>query len=91
MIQQQGNICQLSGDITLETVPDILDQLRPLIQSGVDTLDCSGIKNVDSSALALVFSCRREAQIKSQTLNITGLPQRLLNLASLYGVADQVA
>lgn len=91
MIQQQGNICQLSGDITLDTVPDILDQLRPLIQSGVDTLDCSDIQNVDSSALGLIFSCRREAQLKSQTLDITGLPQRLLNLASLYGVADQVA
>jgi phospholipid transport system transporter-binding protein len=46
---------------------------------------------VDSSALGLIFSCRREAQLKSQTLDITGLPQRLLNLASLYGVADQVA
>ncbi len=91
MIQQQGNICQLSGDITLDTVPDILEKLRPLIQSGVDTLDCSGIQNVDSSALGLVFSCRREARLKNRTLNITGLPHCLLNLASLYGVADQVA
>jgi phospholipid transport system transporter-binding protein len=91
MIEQQGNICRLAGDVTLDTVPDILDRLRPLIQSGVDTLDCSGIQNVDSSALGLIFSCRREARQKNKQLSITGLPRRLLNLASLYGVADQIA
>lgn len=91
MIEQQGNVCRLSGDITLDTVPRILEQLQPLIQSGVDTLDCSAIQSVDSSALGLIFSCRRAALQKKQELRITGLPARLLNLASLYGVADQVA
>lgn len=91
MIERQGNVCKLSGDVTLDTVPDILNQISPLIQSGVDTLDCSGIQNVDSSALALVFSCRRLARQYNQMLTIIGLPPRLLNLASLYGVADRVA
>lgn len=91
MIRREGNICQLSGDVTIDTVPDILDQLRSLIQSGVDTVDYSGVQNVDSSALGLIFSCRREARLRNQTLKITGLSQRVLNLASLYGVADQVA
>jgi phospholipid transport system transporter-binding protein len=90
MIEQHGNVCRLSGDITLDTVPQILEQLLPLIRSGVDTLDCTAMRNVDSSALGLIFSCRREALKRSQTLNINGLPARLLDLASLYGVADQV-
>ena len=90
MIDQQGNVFRLSGDITLDTVPQILEQLRPLIQSGVDTLDCTDIHNVDSSALGLIFSCRREACKKNKTLRINGLPARLSNLAALYGVADQV-
>jgi phospholipid transport system transporter-binding protein len=91
MIERQDNICRLSGDVTIETVPGMLDELRPLIQSGVDTLDCSGIQNVDSSALGLIFSCRREARNKQQILRIASLPAKLMNLASLYGVADQVA
>jgi phospholipid transport system transporter-binding protein len=90
MTEQQGNVFRLSGDITLDTVPQILEQLRPLIQSGVDTLDCTDIKSVDSSALGLIFSCRREAYKTKQTLKIKGLPARLSNLAALYGVADQV-
>jgi phospholipid transport system transporter-binding protein len=91
MIERQDNICRLSGDVTLDTVPGILDELLPLIQSGVDTLDCAGIGNADSSALGLIFSCRREANQRNQLLKINELPARLLNLASLYGVADQVA
>jgi phospholipid transport system transporter-binding protein len=90
MIEQHGNVCRLSGDITLDTVPRILEQLLPLIQSGVDTLECKEMQNVDSSALGLIFSCRREALKKSQVLKISGLPARLFDLASLYGVADQV-
>lgn len=91
MIERQGNICRLSGDVTIDTVPRILEELRPLIRSGVDTLDCSEICNVDSSALGMIFSCRREARKNNQSFAINGMSARLLSLAALYGVADQVA
>lgn len=90
MIERQDNLCRLGGDVTLDTVPDLLEKIRSLVRSGVDTLDCSGIKNVDSSALGLVLACKREALAQQRSLKVTGLPPSLLSLASLYGVAEQL-
>ena len=90
MIERQDSICRLGGDVTLETVPAMLDKIRPLIRSGIDTLDCSNVQNVDSSALGLILACKREAIIHQKSLKITGLPESLHGLASLYGVVDQL-
>jgi phospholipid transport system transporter-binding protein len=90
MIEREANLCRLSGDATLETVPDLLEKLRPLVQEGVDTLDCAAVNNVDSAALGLILACKREAATRQQHLKVTGLPQSLLSLASLYGIADQL-
>lgn len=90
MIERQDTLCRLGGDVTIDTVPELLQQIRPLIRSGVDTLDCSAIKNVDSSALGLLLACKREALADQKRMTLTGLPPSLLSLASLYGVADQL-
>jgi phospholipid transport system transporter-binding protein len=90
MIEREGNLCRLGGDVTLETVPELLEKIRPLVQAGVDSLDCSDIKNVDSSALGLILACKREAMAQQKGLKVTGLTASLLSLASLYGVADQL-
>ncbi len=90
MIERQDNLCRLGGDVTLETVPAMLEKIRPLIRSGVDCLDCSNVKNVDSSAIGLILACKREAVAQQKSLKLTGLPNSLLSLASLYGVADQL-
>ena len=90
MIERHDNLCRLGGDVTLETVPGMLEKIKPLIRSGVDNLDCSEVKHVDSSALGLILACKREAMTQQKDLKITGLPNSLLSLASLYGVADQL-
>lgn len=90
MIEREANLCRLGGDVTLDTVPDLLEKIRPLVQSGVDTLDCAAIVNVDSAALGLILACKREAAARQVKFRVTGLPPSLLGLASLYGVADQL-
>lgn len=90
MLEQQGTLCRLDGDVTLDTVPGLIEQVRPLIRSGIDTIDSSGVKSVDSSALGLFLACKREARNCNKSLNLTGLPPSLLSLASLYGVSDQL-
>jgi len=90
MIEREANLCRLSGDATLDTVPGLLEKIRPLLREGVDTLDCTGIANVDSSALGFILACKREAEAGQRRLKLTGLPPSLLNLASLYGIADQL-
>lgn len=90
MIEQQGNVCRLGGDVTLDTVPELMETIRPLLRESVDTLDCTGVKQVDSTALGLLLACKREAAASQRNLKITGLPDSVHNLASLYGVADQL-
>lgn len=90
MIERQGNVCRLQGDVTIDTVPELIETIRPLVREGVDTLDCSGIRNVDSAVLGLILAGKREAAAGKRSLKVTGLSERIHNLASLYGVADHL-
>jgi phospholipid transport system transporter-binding protein len=50
--------------------------------------DASALSHFDSSALAVLLDCRREALAQGKTFSVKGLPARLRVLAGLYGVAD---
>jgi phospholipid transport system transporter-binding protein len=49
-------------------------------------VDASALAQFDSSALAVLLECRREASALGRGFAVKGLP-RLRELASLYGVA----
>ena len=51
-------------------------------------LDASGVEQFDSSTLAVLLACVRQAQERGTPLAIDGLPERLHTLAQVYGVAD---
>jgi phospholipid transport system transporter-binding protein len=51
-------------------------------------LDATALTQFDSSALAVMLACRREAIAAGKTFSVQGLPVRLSQLASLYGVAE---
>lgn len=50
--------------------------------------DASALRRFDSSALAVLLDCRREALAQGKTFSVSGMPVRLRELASLYGVAE---
>jgi phospholipid transport system transporter-binding protein len=50
--------------------------------------DAEPLAKFDSSALAVLLECRREALVMGKTFSITRLPPRLRELAALYGVAE---
>jgi phospholipid transport system transporter-binding protein len=50
--------------------------------------DASSLSRFDSSALAVLLECRRDALALGKTFVVKGLPTRLRALAGLYGVAD---
>jgi phospholipid transport system transporter-binding protein len=56
-------------------------------QSEVVVADAAGLTKFDSSAIAVLLECRREAQIAGKSFSVRALPERLRNLAALYGVA----
>ena len=51
-------------------------------------VDASALERFDSSALAVVLDCRREALALGKRFVVRGLPERLRALASLYGVGQ---
>jgi phospholipid transport system transporter-binding protein len=53
-------------------------------------VDASALKDFDSSALAVLLECRREAVARGRMFAVEGLPAKLSQLAGLYGVAELV-
>lgn len=51
-------------------------------------IDCSGIDNLDSTAIALLLAWKRRATAERKTLAFVQAPTALLDLAKLYGVAE---
>ena len=55
--------------------------------SGNVVVDASALSQFDSSALALLLECRRQALAAGKGFSVQGASGRLLQLADVYGVA----
>jgi phospholipid transport system transporter-binding protein len=53
--------------------------------------DASPLRHFDSSALAVLLDCRREALALGQTFAVANMPERLQALAAVYGVSELLA
>lgn len=60
--------------------------LRAMSQAVV--VDASSLQKFDSSAIAVLLECRREAQLQGNSFSVRRLPESLRSLATLYGVAE---
>jgi phospholipid transport system transporter-binding protein len=56
--------------------------------AGSVVADAGALTRFDSSALAVLLECRRDALALGKTFSVKGLPPRLRALAALYGVAE---
>ena len=56
-------------------------------QLGEVLVDASALRQFDSSALAILLECRRQALATRKTFAVQSAPERLLQLAGVYGVA----
>ena len=66
----------------------MLEQGMRTHPAAVIVADASALARFDSSALAVLLDCRREALALGKSLAVKGLPPRLRVLAGLYGVAE---
>ena len=78
--------------LTLASVPGFVQGLKPsvLAEPAEAVLDASGLTEFDSSALAVLLECRRQALAAGKAFSVRGLPARLRQLAGLYGVAELI-
>jgi len=57
-------------------------------QAGGVVVKADQLREFDSSALAVLLACRREALALGKQFSASHLPSKLVQLASLYGVAQ---
>lgn len=74
LTQAQALSClaQLNADLPAQAAQVVVDGTR--------------LRSFDSSALAVLLEFRRECARAGKHFAVTGLPQRLRDLASLYGI-----
>ena len=79
---------QLPVNATLEHAAALAAGLPQALagSAGVFRVDASATREVDSSTIALLLQAQRLAQAAGREFEVTGLPPKLLALASLYGV-----
>jgi len=76
------------GPLTIETVPALFEAGLQHLASEDLLVDFSQVEAVDSAAVSMLLGWLRAAQRSQRTLRVAGLPDDLLSLARLYGVAE---
>ena len=82
----------LPPELTHEVAAKFAQNLKHLVrsQSGAVVADAGALQIFDSSALAILLACRREALAAGKTFSVHAVPPRLRQLATLYGVAELI-
>lgn len=81
----------LPAELTHAEAPACCRMLAQALRSDPGTqavADASALRSFDSSALAVLLECRREALALGKTFTVSQLPAKLRELATLYGVAE---
>ena len=84
----------LPAELTQQQAPACLRMLVQGLRSQAQqqvVADASALQRFDSSALAVLLECRREALALGKNFSVKGLPARLRSLAGLYGVGELLA
>jgi len=78
---------ELTHARALDWLKSLIIALRQESKSQI-TVDASRLTRFDSSALAVLLACRREALSKNRTFVVSHMPNQLRQLARVYGVSD---
>jgi phospholipid transport system transporter-binding protein len=90
MIQVNGTSIELEGPITLESFCELRAATQPHIGQADWTVDWKNVKEVDSTALALILAWQRESAVHGKQIRNINLPANLKSLAELYGVSELI-
>jgi phospholipid transport system transporter-binding protein len=81
----------LPAELTHDQAPACARMLAQAIKVDTDAAvvaDAAALMRFDSSALAVLLECRREALAAGKSFSVARMPPRLRELATLYGVAE---
>ena len=72
----------VAGDLTLETIPELLKQQPAL--AGI--VDLAQVQRIDSAAVALLLEWQRLARGRSGEVRFRNVPRQVLAIAGVCGV-----
>lgn len=82
----------LPAVLTIAEARATLAQLRQAMAAeAAPVIDGSALKTLDSSAIAVLLDCQRQAVAAGKRLQLQALPTKLIELARLYGVDALIA
>jgi phospholipid transport system transporter-binding protein len=88
VIKHEGEWMVVQGNLNIATVPALFETGLQHLASEDFQVDFSEVATVDSAAVSLLLAWTRAAQLAKHDLRVKGLPEDLLSLARLYGVAE---
>lgn len=71
---------RLSGDLTRDSVNQLLDQAQNCFQSPAMTIDCADISQTDSAGVALLVEWSRQAKARHCKLTFIDMPAQMQSL-----------
>ena len=85
-IVQEGNRWQISGDLIINNITQVLNASKALSFTNPAQLDFSKVTDVDTSAVSLILELKRRANAEKVELSLVNVPENLISLMQLYGV-----
>ena len=81
---------RLEGDVTLASVPQLLRSSASLFESAstAAVIDLASMRRFDSSSVALMLAWIREAKNRSIKLWFRNVPDKVMAVAGMCGVAE---
>lgn len=85
-IVQEENRWQLSGDLIINNITQVLNASKKLSLRSPAQLDFAKVGDVDTSAVSLILEFKRRANTEGVDLSLVNVPDNLSSLMQLYGV-----
>ena len=76
--------------MTVQQAKSLLAESAALPAGDQLEIDLSGVSDVDTATLSLLFEWMRQAEARGGRITFTNLPENLASLATLYGVVDLI-
>jgi phospholipid transport system transporter-binding protein len=89
-ITQAESGWNLNGEVVINTASALLDASKLLTLGPNTKIDFSGVTNIDTSTISLIFEWKRRAQKENQSIQFVNLPANLNSLTQLYGVNEMI-
>lgn len=87
-ITVQNNQWHVAGEILVDNANAVLNESRALEMANDLQVNFSAVTDVDTAALSFLIELQRRALASNVKVIFEHLPENLVSLAKLYGVAD---